>query len=150
MSAMDGIDRKILRELRADARLTNMALAARVGLSASACLRRVQALEEAGIIAGYRARIDRKTVGRGFLAYVAVGLSSHTKATQEAFERVVKATPQIVECHNVTGTVEYLLRAEVEDLDAYKTLHTDILGALPDVASLTTYVVLSTAKDERG
>ncbi|MDE2017138.1 MAG: Lrp/AsnC family transcriptional regulator [Hyphomicrobiales bacterium] len=150
MTTHDPYDAKILRELRMDARLTNLALAARVGLSASACLRRVQALERAGTIAGYRARIDRKTVGRGFLAYVAVGLSSHTKATQEAFERAVAATPQIVECHNVTGTVEYLLRAEVEDLDAYKKLHTDILGALPDVASLTTYVVLSTAKDERG
>jgi Lrp/AsnC family leucine-responsive transcriptional regulator len=150
MTDLDAIDRKILRELHADARLTNLVLAARVGLSASACLRRVQALEQAGVIAGYRARIDRKTIGRGFLAYVAVGLSSHTKATQETFERAVAATSQIVECHNVTGTVEYLLRAEVEDLDAYKRLHTDILGALPDVASLTTYVVLSTSKDERG
>src|SRR5579863_9110394 len=99
MTSFDATDRKILRELRADARLTNLALAARIGLSASACLRRVQALEQAGVIAGYRARIDRKIMGRGFLAYVAVGLSSHTRATQAAFERAVAATPQIVECH---------------------------------------------------
>ena len=149
MTTMDQIDRNILRELRKDARLTNLALAARVGLSPSACLRRVQALEEAGVVLGYRARIDRRATGGGFLAYIAVGLSSHTKATQEAFERAVAATPAIVECHNVTGTVEYLLRAEAADLDAYKKLHTDILGALPDVASLTTYVVLATSKDER-
>jgi Lrp/AsnC family transcriptional regulator, leucine-responsive regulatory protein len=150
MPDLDRLDQRILRELVADARQTNLALAAKVGLSASACLRRVQALEQAGVISGYHARIDRKIVGHGFLAYVAVGLSSHTKAAQEIFERAVAATPQIVECHNVTGTVEYLLRAEVEDLDAYKKLHTDILGALPDVASLTTYVVLSSSKDERG
>ena len=150
MATLDRIDKHILRELRGDARRTNLALAARVGLSPSACLRRVQALEEAGVILGYRARIDRKATGGGFLAYVAVGLSSHTKATQEAFERAVAATPAIVECHNITGTVEYLLRAEATDLDAYKALHTDILGALPYVASLTTYVVLSTSKDERG
>jgi len=150
MSDFDAIDRKILRHLNIDAKLTNQALAALVGLSASACLRRVQALEAAGVIVGYRARIDRKAMGRSFVAYVAVGLSAHTKAAQEAFERAVEATPQIVECHNVTGTVEYFLRAEVEDIDAYKRLHTEIVGALPNVASLTTYVVLSTSKDERG
>ncbi|MDA3889593.1 MAG: Lrp/AsnC ligand binding domain-containing protein, partial [Allgaiera sp.] len=87
--------------------------------------------------------------GLGFRAYVTVGLSQHTKAAQEAFERAIARAPQVTECHNVTGGVEYLLRVEASDIAAYKSFHTEILGALPQVASITSYVVLSTAKDDR-
>lgn len=146
---MDRIDEKILRELTRDGRISNVALAERVALSPSACLRRVQELERAGVIAGYRAVLDPQKCGRTFLAYVAVGLSSHTKAAQEAFEVAIRAAPQVRECHNITGTVEYLLRVEVEDLVAYKVFHTEILGTLPQVNALTTYVVMGSPKDER-
>ncbi|WP_425072252.1 Lrp/AsnC family transcriptional regulator [Sagittula sp. S175] len=149
MSDMDQIDRRILRELRADGRLSNLALSERIGLSPSACLRRVQALEKSGTISGYRAVVSPEKTGTGFTAYLAVGLNQHTKASQKAFELAMEAAPQVVECHNITGTVEYLLRVEVADLTAYKHFHTEILGALPQVDRLTTYVVMGSPKDLR-
>ncbi len=149
MTDLDRINENILRELTRDGRISNLDLAARVGLSPSACLRRVQELERRGIILGYRARLNPVARGLGFRAYVTVGLSQHTKAAQEAFERAIARAPQVTECHNVTGGVEYLLRVEASDIAAYKSFHTEILGALPQVASITSYVVLSTAKDDR-
>lgn len=149
MTKIDALNDRILRELSRDGRLSNLDLAARVGLSPSACLRRVQELERSGVIKGYRAVIDGAKVGTGFTAYVTVGLNSHTKASQEAFERAVARAPQVRECHNVTGTIEYLLRVECADLAAYKHWHTDVLGTLPGVAAITTYVVMDSPKDER-
>jgi DNA-binding Lrp family transcriptional regulator len=149
MRELDDIDDRILRELSVDARITNVRLADRVGLSSSACLRRVQDLERQRIVAGYRARISRKHLGRSFVAYMMVGLSSQKKAAHKAFERAVGAAREVVECHNVTGNFEYLLRVEVPDLDSYKHFHTEVLGGLPDVTIITTYVVMASPKDER-
>lgn len=149
MRKNDPINDRILHELSRDGRISNLELAERVGLSASSTLRRVQELERSGVITGYRARLNRAALDRGFLAYVTVGLSVHTKAAQEAFERAIATAPQVQECHNVTGSVEYLLRVESVDLAAYKTFHTDILGALPQVAAITTLVVLASPKDLR-
>ena len=149
MAGIDAIDDAILRELTRDGRQSNVALAARVNLSPSACLRRVQALERIGVIKGYRAVLDRARLGSGFTAYIAVGLGTHTKAAQEAFERAITRSPEVRECHNVTGAVEYLLRVEAADLPAYKHFHTEVLGALPQVASITSYVVMGSPKDER-
>ena len=112
-------------------------------------LRRVQELERSGVIRGYRAVLDRSRLGIGFTAFMAVGLGSHTKAAQEAFERGVAAAPEVVECHNVTGAIEYLLRVEVADLAAYKRFHTDVLGTLPQVSAITSYVVMGSPKNER-
>ncbi|GAB1480956.1 Lrp/AsnC family transcriptional regulator [Paracoccaceae bacterium] len=138
-----------MRELTRDGRQTNLQLAERVGLSPSACLRRVQEMERAGIIKGYRAVLDPAALGVGFVAYVTVGLNSHTKTAQEAFERAVARAPQVRECHNVTGTIEYLLRVEVADLAAYKHWHTEVLGVLPQVQAITTFVVMGSPKDDR-
>jgi len=149
MAKLDDIDHRILRELSRDARQSNLALADRVGLSPSACLRRVQALEQSGVIRGYRAVLDPARLGIGFVAYVTVGLGSHTKAAQEAFERAVSRAAEVRECHNITGTVEYLLRVEVADLAAFKHWHTDILGTLPQVRAITTFVVMGSPKDDR-
>lgn len=146
---MDQINDRILRELTANGRLSNLELAARVGLSPSACLRRVQDLERRGIITGYRAVIDRGALGAGFVAYIGVGLSVHTKASQVAFEKAMSRTPEVRECHNTTGAIEYILRVECADLADYKRFHTDVLGTLPQVSRLTTYVVLGSPKDER-
>ncbi len=143
------MNRRILRELTRDGRQTNLQLAERVGLSPSACLRRVQEMERAGVIRGYRAVLDPEKLGIGFTAYVTVGLNSHTKAAQEAFERAVARAPQVRECHNVTGTVEYLLRVETADLPAYKHWHTEVLGVLPQVQAVTTFVVMGSPKDDR-
>lgn len=149
MTVIDQINDRILQELSRDGRISNTELAGRVGLSPSACLRRVQDLESRGIIKGYRAVLNRDAMDRGFVAYLCVGLSNHTKSSQEAFERAMARAPQVVECHNVTGTVEYLLRVEVADLVAYKLFHTDIVGSLPQVHSLTSYIVMGSPKDDR-
>lgn len=146
---MDRIDDMILRELSSNGRLSNIDLADRVGLSASACLRRVAALERDGVIEGYRAVLNRSQMGRGFVAYIGVGLSDHSKASQEAFERSISRAPEVLECHNITGSIEYLLRVECSDLAAYKVFHTDVLGTLPQVNSITSYVVMGSPKDER-
>lgn len=150
MTKIDAINDRILHELRRDGRLSNTDLAERVGLSPSACLRRVQELERSGVIAGYRAVLDREKLGAGFVAYVTVGLSNHTKVSQEAFERSIARAPQVTECHNVTGSIEYILRVEVADVAAYKLFHTDILGTLPQVNAITSYLVMGSPKDERG
>ena len=146
---MDRIDDMILRELSRNGRLSNIDLADRVGLSASACLRRVAALERDGVIEGYRAVLNRSQMGRGFVAYIGVGLSDHSKASQEAFERSISRAPEVLECHNITGSIEYLLRVECSDLAAYKVFHTDVLGTLPQVNSITSYVIMGSPKDER-
>ncbi|WP_040590592.1 Lrp/AsnC family transcriptional regulator [Sphingopyxis sp. MC1] len=149
MAGLDKIDRKILRELASEGRISNIELADRVGLSPSACLRRVQELERSGVIKGYRAVVDPAKLGLTFLAYVTVGLSSHTKKSQGDFEAAMALAPEVRECHNITGTIEYLLRVETQDLAAYKHFHTEVLGVLPQVHSITTYVLMDSPKDER-
>ena len=146
---MDEINRKILRELARDGRISNLELSDRVGLSPSACLRRVQELERSGVISGYRAVLNPAMNGIGFTAYVTVGLNTHTKAAQEAFEQAIAKAPEVRECHNITGAWEYLLRIEAADLAAYKAFHTDVLGTVPQVSAITSYVVMASPKDER-
>ena len=146
---MDAIDSNILRHLQRDGRVTNLQLAERVGLSPSACLRRVQALEAAGVIKGYRAILDRTHLGVGLTVFVMVGLSGQLRRDALAFERAMAEAPEVLECHNVTGSVEYLLRVEVSDLAAYKHFHSDVLGVLSQVHSITSHVCLGSSKDLR-
>lgn len=149
MIKFDRINERILHELDLDGRISNSDLANRVGLSASACLRRVQELEHSGVITGYRAILNKTKLGIGCIAYVAVGLCDHTKVSQEAFEQAITLSDEVKECHNITGSYEYLLRVETTDLVTYKTFHTDVLGVLPQVNSITTYVVMDSPKDQR-
>lgn len=149
MISLDKISNKILHELLRDGRVSNTELADRVGLSPSACLRRVQDLEKTGVILRYRAVLNQAAMGIGFTAYIAVGLSDHTKDSQKAFEKAITQSAEVVECHNITGSFEYLLRVETSDLAAYKVFHTDVLGILPQVNAITTYVVMDSPKDER-
>lgn len=149
MTKLDHINRRILHILEQDGRISNSDLAGKVGLSASACLRRVQDLEQQNIIKGYRAIIDRAAIGAGFTAFVTVGLSEHQKKDQEAFERAMANAAQVRECHNVAGTVEYLLRVEAADLAAFKEFHTEVLGTVPQVNNITSYIALGSPKDER-
>ncbi|SFI53182.1 Lrp/AsnC family transcriptional regulator [Celeribacter neptunius] len=147
---MDAIDEKILHALERDGRLSNLELAERVGLSPSASSRRVSELERSGVIRGYRAVIDRDRTGHGFLAYISVGLSMHNKASQKGFERAMEAAPEVKECHNIAGAFEYLLRVEAADLHSYKRFHTEVLGTVPNVAAITSYIVMESPKDLRG
>lgn len=149
MTELDQLSSKILQELYRDGRLSNLELADRIGLSPSACLRRVQELERRGTILGYRARLDPAQTGRGFVVYVTVGLAEHSKAAQEGFERAMARAPEVAECHNIAGAFEYLLRVETEDLAAYKRFHTDHLGTVPHVRAITSHMVMGTSKDER-
>jgi DNA-binding Lrp family transcriptional regulator len=136
--------------LSRDGRISNLQLAEEVGLSPSACLRRVQELERSGVIKGYRARIDPTQTGRAYVVYVAVGLAEHTKAAQSVFEKAMGRADEVTECHNVAGAFEYILRVEVADLPAYKAFHTDTLGTVPHVRSITSYMVMGSPKDVRG
>ncbi len=150
MMEIDETDTRILRVLERDGRISNSDLAKRVNLSASACLRRVQELERTGVIVGYRAILNREAMGVGFIAYVTVGLSEHTKKAQADFERAMSTAPQVRECYNVTGSIEYLLRVEAADLAAYKHFHTEILGNTPKVQSITSLIIMDTSKNDRG
>ncbi|MEO0635567.1 MAG: Lrp/AsnC family transcriptional regulator [Pseudomonadota bacterium] len=150
MTNLKPIDQRILQFLQDDGRISNTSLAERVGLSPSACLRRVQELERRGVITGYRAVIDPRALGGGVTVLVAVGLARHLKADQEAFEIAMQGAPQVRECHNVSGTIEYMLRVEVSDLETYKQFHTEVLGVVPQVASITSYFVMASPKDTRG
>jgi DNA-binding Lrp family transcriptional regulator len=107
-------------------------------------------MERARVIKGYRAIVDPAKIGLGFLAYVTVGLNNHSKASQVAFERAISRSAHVRECHNITGSVEYLLRVDAPDLAGYKFWHAEVLGVLPQVQSITTYVVMDSPKDERG
>ncbi|MEM0899223.1 MAG: Lrp/AsnC family transcriptional regulator [Pseudomonadota bacterium] len=150
MTAISPIDAKILRALEDNGRLTNIEVARKVGLSPSACSRRVHELERLGIIKGYRAVLDPQKTGQSFIAYVTVGLSEHSKEAQAEFERAMIAALQVRECHNITGAVEYILRVHAEDLSAYKHFHTEVLGTVPGVRLITSYIVMGSPKDERG
>lgn len=149
MSKNDKISDKILRELTRNGRISNTDLAEKVGLSPSACLRRVQEFERSGVIDGYRAIVNPAARGIGFVAYVTVGLSEHSKTAQKSFEQAISQSPEVRECHNITGNVEYLLRVEAADLAGYKHFHTEVLGALPQVKSITSFMVMESPKDER-
>ncbi|CAK4073997.1 MULTISPECIES: Lrp/AsnC family transcriptional regulator [Vibrio] len=146
---MDRYEERILHELKLDGRLSNVDLAHRIGLSPSATLRRVQDLEKRGVIKGYRAVLDRAQRGVGFVAYVSIGLASHRKQAQLEFEEHVRFVDEVVECHNITGANEYLLRVETQDLTSYKKFHADVLGECAQVQSITTMVVMDSPKDER-
>ncbi|AEH32778.1 HTH-type transcriptional regulator, asnC family [Vibrio anguillarum] len=138
-----------MQELQLDGRVSNVELAERIGLSPSATLRRVQDLERKQIIKGYRAVLNKTQLDVGFVAYVAIGLNSHTKKAQLSFEEHVRYAKEVVECHNITGMNEYLLRVESKDLSAYKRFHADVLGECLTVKSITTMVVMDSPKDER-
>lgn len=145
----DRYNDRILHELGLHGRISNTELAEKIGLSASACLRRVQELEHSGLIKGYRAILNSELMGIGFIAYVTVGLGEHTKGSQRAFEQAIMLAPEVKECHNVTGSFEYILRVETYNLKSYKAFHTDVLGMLPQVRTITTHVVMESPKDQR-
>ena len=149
MIEYDDINRKILQTLEIDGRISNTDLAGKVGLSPSACLRRVQELERSGLIKGYRAVLDRTQLGAAITVFIMVGLSAHQKKDALAFERAMNRAVEVRECHNITGAVEYLLRVEIDSLESFKAFHRDKLGILPYVKSITSHISLGSSKDMR-
>ena len=144
---MDAKDRQILRELQRDGRLTNAELAERVNLSPSPCLRRVRNLESAGVIDRYVAIVDREAAGYPVMAFVQVTLARHDRAVVEAFEARVRETPQILTCHLMTGSSDYLLQIVVAGLDAYEAFMRETLHETPGIATINTSFVYGTVKD---
>jgi len=119
-SDLDAIDRRIIAELQADARLSNVALADRVGLSPSPCLRRVKRLEREEYIVGYRAALRRDRVGLGFSAFVGVKIDGHANQHALKFEEAINAMPEVIACHLVSGEADYFLEVVVPDLEHYQ------------------------------
>lgn len=133
---LDKTDRKILTLLQADGRMTNAGLAQRVSLSASACLRRVQRLEEAGVIAGYVALVRQEAIGRPTSIFVEVTLKSQSEESLKAFERAVQGCADIMECFLMSGDADYLIRVVAADTQDYERIHKQHLTRLPGVARI--------------
>ena len=144
------IDWRILKELQADARITNVALAARVGLSSPPCLRRVRALEEAGLVTGYTTLLDEPALGFTLTAFALVGLHSQAEGDLRAFENRVLGWPVVREAHMLSGEIDYLLRCLAPDLATFQAFVLDDLTAAPNVASVKTYLTIRRAKLEPG
>jgi len=149
-SKLDPIDRKILAELQADGRMTNVELAKRVGISAPPCLRRVRALEEAGFIRGYHAEVDTRALGFEVQVFAMVGLSSQAEADLSAFEARCRDWPLVRECHMLNGEIDFILKCVAPDLPTFQSFLTGELTAADNVASVKTSLVIRGAKDEPG
>jgi DNA-binding Lrp family transcriptional regulator len=147
---LDPIDRKILAELQADGRMTNVELARRVGISAPPCLRRVRTLEEAGFIKGYHAEVNTRELGFEVLVFAMVGLASQAEADLTAFENRCRAWPLVRECHMLNGEVDFMLKCVAPDLSSFQRFLTGELLTTPNVASVKTSLVIRCAKDEPG
>lgn len=143
---LDAMDRAILAELQADGRISNQDLAARVHLSASACLRRVRALEERGVIAGYVALLNPRAVGQPGTSFTIINIESTQPAVRQAFEQAVMATPEILDCHYVAGAHDYLVRFTYRDAEDLERFHAEVLSRLPGVVRSNSMLVLRTVK----
>ena len=124
---LDPIDRKILAELQADGRMTNVELAKRVGISAPPCLRRVRTLEEAGYIKGYHAEVDARELGFEVQVFAMVGLQSQAEADLSAFEEQCRSWPLVRECHMLNGEVDFVLKCVAPDLSSFQSFLTSQL-----------------------
>ena len=150
ISKLDEIDRKILAELQADGRMTNVELAKRVGISAPPCLRRVRTLEESGFIQGYHADVAARSLGFEVQVFAMVGLQSQAEADLAAFEQRCRNLPMVRECHMLNGEVDFILKCVAPDLSTFQTFLTEELTSAENVASVKTSLVIRCAKDEPG
>lgn len=147
---LDRIDRRILQALQAEGRITNVELARRAGISAPPTLRRVRALEEAGVIRGYHADLDPEALGYGVTVFAQVSLREQSEAELQAFEARARAWPLVRECHMLSGETDFLLKCVAPDLPAFQAFLTGSLTAAPGVASVRTSLVIRPSKVEPG
>jgi Lrp/AsnC family leucine-responsive transcriptional regulator len=145
-SDLDGFDRRILAALQGDARLTNVDLAERVGLSPSPCLRRVKRLERDGYIEGYAARLARGRLGLGLTVFLGIKIEAHANDRAEAFQDAIIALPEVVACHMISGDTDYLVEVVVADLAAYQRFLVGKLLSLPIVKEVRSNIALQTLK----
>jgi DNA-binding Lrp family transcriptional regulator len=147
---LDRVDRRILRSLQDDGRMTNVELARRAEISAPPCLRRVRALEEAGYIRGYHADINAEALGFGVTVFAQVGLSSQAETDLKAFEALMQSWPEVRECHMLAGETDFLLRIVAVDWDAYQRFLTTRLTAAPNVTHVKSALAIRTCKSVPG
>ena len=147
---LDQIDRRLLTELQDQGRMTNVDLAARVGLTAPPCLRRVRALEESGVIRGYHADLDGQKLGFTIMVFAMVSLRSQAEEALQAFEEHVQALPEVRECHMLNGEIDFILKIVSEDLQSFQEFLTSKLTPAPNVDSVKTSLTIRTAKHEPG
>ena len=144
---LDRIDRSILRELQKNGRISNVDLAKKVGLSATPCMERVKRLEQANIIQGYYARIRPGSVSANLLVFVEISLVRKSPEVFDDFKQAVKDLHEVLECHLVSGDFDYLVKARVADMVAYRKLLGETLLTLPGVNESRTYVVMEEVKE---
>jgi Lrp/AsnC family transcriptional regulator, leucine-responsive regulatory protein len=143
---MEDMDRRILVELQENARLTNVALAERVGLSPSPCLARVRALEASGVIARYVALVEPKRVGLNVSVFIQVSLEKQVGAALDRFENAITAMPEVMECYLMTGECDYMLRVVVADVQALQQFIVDRLSKVPGVSNIRSSFALKQVK----
>lgn len=144
---LDSFDRAILRVLAVEGRISATELARRIGLSKSPAQARMKRLEEAGVIAGYRAQLDWVRMGLAHVAFVEVRLSDTREAALQAFNRAVADVPEIEECHMIASRFDYLMKVRTADIQDYRRVLGEKLSALPHVASTSTYVAMEAVKE---
>lgn len=143
MIEIDKFDRKILRLLQADGRMSNQDLADAIGLSPSPCLRRVRALEDAGIIVGYRALVDAKALGLSLMALIHISMDQHTPERFDHFEASIALIPEVIECLLITGqSADYQLKVAVKDMDAYQELLLNKINRITGVTGVHSSFIL--------
>ncbi len=147
---LDHIDRRILADLQADGRMTNVELSRRAGISAPPCLRRVRALEEGGFIRGYHADIDPHALGFSVIIFAHVGLSSQAEADLRAFENLVGTWSEVRECHMLAGETDFLLKIAAHDWDGYQRFLTTKLTAAPNISHVKSSLAIRTSKQYPG
>jgi DNA-binding Lrp family transcriptional regulator len=147
---LDRIDRRILSDLQADGRMTNVDLAQNAGISAPPCLRRVRALEKAEVIRGYHADVNPEALGYQVAVFALVGLNSQAEPDLRAFEELVSAWDNVRECHMLAGEADFLLKIVAEDWDSYQKFLTQKLTSAPNVSHVKSLMVFRTAKHAPG
>ncbi len=143
---LDAIDLQILNELQNDGRITNVELSERVGISAPPCLRRVRALEKAGLIRGYHADLNGKALGFEVMVFAMVGLHSQAEADLKSFEALVGSWPLVRECHMLNGEIDFMLKCVAPDLATFQSFLTEKLTPAPNVASVRTSLTIRQSK----
>jgi DNA-binding Lrp family transcriptional regulator len=146
----DEIDLKLLSELQADGRITNVELASKVGLTAPPCLRRVRTLEQSGAIRSYHADIDPSALGFTIMVFAMVSLKSQAEDDLRAFEAHVRSLPEVRECHMLNGEIDFILKIVSHDLQTFQEFLTSKLTSASNVSSVKTSLTIRTAKDEPG
>jgi Lrp/AsnC family transcriptional regulator, leucine-responsive regulatory protein len=146
---LDKTDLKILKHLQEDGCLSNLDLANKIGLSATPTFERVKKLENARIIKGYHAEIDGVALGLGIQTFMMVSLSQTRGNSIHNFIKQINSIPEIIECHHVTGSCDYILKIMVEDIAAYEHLAMDTIGNIKEISNMTTMVITSTVKNSK-